>query len=115
MHSDEPTGGNIEVPISLYVENDVECDDDGILQVTTYIMQDEDDDDSVEFNVKFETIIAAAIDYYQQENNNDARNRMYCIAHELSRQAEKLRNKADDMDRGLYSDDLFKEEEKLPN
>jgi hypothetical protein len=39
---------------------------------------------------------------------------MYCIAHELSRQAEILRNKADYMDRGVYSDDLFDEDKVEP-
>jgi len=110
---DESTlvGEEVTLSVPIYVENDIECDADGNLQLQTFLYADKDDEEGTELSFMFNEVVDKCIEYYQEENNNDSRNRMYCIAHELSRQAEKLRNKADYMDRGLYSEDLFKDKE----
>ena len=45
--------------------------------------------------------------------NHNRTSDLYLLSHELFRLAEELRRKAEYMDRGLYSDDLFSSKEDL--
>ena len=118
MTNNQELGDEISITVPIYMETEIECDNEGVCKINTLVYPDkeasENEDPSAEVTVNFEDLIAGVIEYYQEENNADGRNGMYCIAHELSRQAEILRNKADIMDRGVYSDDLFDEEKVEP-
>lgn len=105
----EDTGEDVSLEIPIYVENDLEIDKDGNFNVQTFIYPD-GEENPVEVRVKFSSLIQNVIEYYNEDASVDGTNTLYCIAHELSRQAEVLRSKGDYMDRGVYSDDLFKEE-----
>ena len=107
----EDTGEDVILSIPVYVENDLEIDQDGNFNVQTFIFSEErEDEDPKEIKTKFSTLIKNVIDHFQEDATVDGTNTLYCIAHELSRQAEVLRSKGDYMDRGVYADDLFKED-----
>ena len=116
MTNNQELGDEISITVPIYMETEIECDNEGVCKINTLVYPDKaEEDPSAEVSVTLEDLIKGVIEYYQDETSTDSRNGMYCIAHELSRQAEILRNKADIMDRGVYSDDLFDEDKAEPD
>ena len=111
---DDTLGDEIIIPQKIFIENDIELDRDNTILVQTFVYADEEDEDPSEVTVKLEDMITNTIDYYAENMTNHNRTSdLYLLSNELFRLAEELRMKAEYMDRGLYSDDLFSSKEDL--
>jgi hypothetical protein len=110
MMNDEATGEDLVLEVPVYVENDLEIDKDGNFMIQTFLFLNDDDETPTEMKIKFSDLIQQTIDYVNDQPSTKGTNTLYCIAHELTHQAEVLRSKGDYMDRGVYSSDLFGEE-----
>lgn len=111
MDTPEEIGEDVSLDVPVYIENDLKIDPDGNFIVQTFVFPDGNDEaNSTEVRIKFSTLIKNVIEYCQEDPSAEATNTLYCIAHELTRQAEILRTKGDYMDRGVYSQDLFDED-----
>lgn len=95
------TGNDIKISQNVYVENDIEVDDQGNLSLVTFIYQD-DLDDPLQSRTDFDSVIENLIDYYR-EDVVPGRNQIYSIASELERSAEALRRAADNADTDYMS------------
>lgn len=111
MDTPEEIGEDVSLEIPVYVENDLDVDDEGNFIIQTFIFPD-GEENPTSIKIKFSTLVNNVIEYYQEDASVDGTNTLYCIAHELTRQAEILRTKGDYMDRGVYSKDLFDEDNK---
>jgi hypothetical protein len=89
------TDASLQVPVSL--EFDVDLDDDGVsyFVANVYIA---DTDDSQEIRVETEEVVESLSDFY---GDPEGYQHLYIVAHELSRVAEQLREKA-----GLIEDSI---------
>jgi len=88
----ESKSTSIEIPI--VVEWDLEVDLDGKFNIVSYIYHN-DNEDGTEARADFGAIIEDLIDYYAETASYpDGFGQLYCIAHELSRHAERLRTVA---------------------
>lgn len=79
-----------ELTVSLYCTNEFEVDRNGDSHIVNIIYVGEEDD-PVEVRVSLEEIIDDMISEYA---NPDGYQHLYMVAHELSRYAEELREKA---------------------
>tara|TARA_X000001036_G_scaffold248122_1_gene231276 strand:- start:8 stop:373 length:366 start_codon:yes stop_codon:yes gene_type:complete len=109
--NDDLVGDEANLTIPVYIENDIDTDEEGntIIQTFLYANRDSADEEGSEVAVTLNALIENTISYYVEEKSSDSANALYVLANDLSRQAEALRDKADYMDRGLYSDDMFVE------
>ena len=115
-YDDDLLGDEIDItdlitPVTIYVENDIDTDADGNTIIQTFIFANkensEEEDSSVEVTTTLNDLIDNTISYYVEEKSADSANALYILANDLSRHAETLRDKAEYMDRGLYTDDMF--------
>ena len=105
---------DVELNIKAFVDNDFEIDDDGWCYIVNLIYVEEED--PVEARVDLDGVIENLI-----EHNNDLNGYqdLFSVAHELSRQAERLREVAGRFEDGglgeshlqyvssLYADGVF--------
>ena len=96
----------IVIPVSMSVDTDLFIDNDGFFYLTIHVYQDEDD--SQEVKLPFGTLIENLLSFYKEEYGVDGYQDLYSIAHELTRQAEKLRESASNMEDSINNiGDLF--------
>jgi|TARA_B110000977_G_C10771490_1_gene374853 hypothetical protein len=97
-------GSDITLEIPVHVDHDFEVDADGISYIVTFLYID-DDEDAIETRVSLEGVTDDLCEYY---GDIDGYQRLYSIAHEFSRVAEKLRSTAGRIeDSSDAVDDLF--------
>lgn len=82
------TGASLQVHLEL--NNDIMVDDDGVSYLISNIYIS-DDDEAQEFRVPLDDMIEGLCDYY---GDIEGYQHLYVVAHELSRAAEVLREKA---------------------
>ena len=97
-------GSDITLEIPVHVDHDFEVDADGISYIVTFLYID-DDEDAIETRVSLEGVTDDLCEYY---GDIDGYQRLYSIAHEFSRVAEKMRATAGRIeDSSDAVDDLF--------
>ena len=97
-------GSDITLEIPIHVDHDFEVDADGVSYIVTFLYVD-DDEDAIETKVSLEGVTDDLCEYY---GDIDGYQRLYSIAHEFSRVAEKLRATAGRIeDSSDAVDDLF--------
>ena len=97
-------GSDITLEIPVHVDHDFEVDADGISYIVTFLYID-DDEDAIETRVSLEGVTDDLCEYY---GYIDGYQKLYSIAHEFSRVAEKLRSTAGRIeDSSDAVDDLF--------
>ena len=102
----DQNGVDTTIPLQLYVENDIEMDDDGACNLQTLMFLGEDDD-PIETSIPLEAVVETVIDTHREFGVNMYRS-LYSIAHEMARSAEKMRNAAGQMEDSLSAaEDLF--------
>lgn len=79
---------NLTVPI--VTEIDLDINPENILNIVAYIFPRQEDV-CAECRIEFEEVIDKLINYYETGEDRDNLNQIYSIAHELTRQAERLR------------------------
>jgi len=96
------TDASITVPISL--EFDIDVDDDGVSYFVGSLFVG-DDEDGQDIRVETDSVVEALCDYY---SDVDGYQHLYVVAHELTRIAEVLRDRAGTVeDSVLAVNDLF--------
>ena len=101
-----PNGVDITIPQQFYFENDLEIDDDGACELVTLVYV-ADEEDPIVVKASFESVISDVIEAYT-EMGVDQYQQIYSLAHELSRNAERLRSTAQQMeDSFTVVSDLF--------
>jgi hypothetical protein len=96
------TDASLHVPI--YLEHDVDVDDDGISYLVTTVFVG-DVDDAQEVRVPIDCTIESLCEIY---GDVDGYQHLYVVAHELSRASEELREKAGHIEDSVTSmNDLF--------
>ncbi|MDA9855364.1 hypothetical protein N9C80_02935 [Paracoccaceae bacterium] len=78
----------LQVPI--YLENDFEVDDDGVSFIVTSLFVG-DGEEAHEIRTQLDDVVEALCEFY---GDVDGYKHLYLVAHELSRAAEVLREKA---------------------
>lgn len=91
----------IELPLSI--QNDLEVDDNGTLNIITIILRE--DDESYEVKLDFDRIIENLLDHYDGMRDVSEAQQLYLISHELGRQAVRLRDVADLLEGGMLQDE----------
>lgn len=80
-----------ELNVPIYCTNEFDVDEDGNSYIVNVIYVGDDEDDPTEIRVELEDVIEEMIAEY---GDTDGYQFLYMIAHELSRQANALRSKA---------------------
>ena len=80
-----------ELNVPIYCTNEFDVDEDGNSYIVNVIYVGDDEDEPTEIRVGFEDVIEEMIAEY---GDTDGYQFLYMIAHELSRQANALRAKA---------------------
>lgn len=83
-------GQDIDLVVRAYVDNDFEIDDEGRCYVVSLIYTN-DEDEPYEASVDLEGVIDSLVDYY---GDLAGYQKLYALAHEFSRLAERLRDVA---------------------
>lgn len=97
---------DVDLSIRAFIDNDFEIDKHGRCSIVTLIFL-EDDEEPVEAQVELEGVVDGLLEFY---NDPHSYQKLYALAHEFSRQAERLREVAvriEDSDsavRDLYDD-----------
>ena len=81
-------GVDIGLTVPIYVDADIEVDDHDICNIVTLIYVG-DDEECYEARVALDVIVDGLIETFRDTYSY---NQLYVIAHELSRQAERLRS-----------------------
>ena len=95
---------DVDLVVRAFVDNDIEIDDNGRCYIVNLIYTN-DEDEPYEAKVDLDGVIENLIEYY---NDLQGYQGLYAIAHEFSRQAERLRDVAgrvedsDDVVRDLF-------------
>ena len=79
---------DIDLVVRAFVDNDIEIDDNGRCYIVSLIYTN-DEDEPIEARVDLDGVIENLIEYYSDLHGYQT---LYTIAHELSRQAERLRD-----------------------
>lgn len=82
---------DVELSVPVYVDNDIEVDDNGICRIVSLIYVGEEQDECVEARVDLSAVIDEIIEFYRDSHSY---HQMYMVAHELARSAERLRSVA---------------------
>jgi hypothetical protein len=98
-------GVNLDLEIPIYLEHDLEVDDDGTLFLNSFLYVGEEDD-STEIRIEFNPLVETAIDLAR--DFNDGYKQLYGIAHEFERHASRMRDLAEKMEDSVVNvGDLF--------
>lgn len=101
-----PNGVDITIPQQFYFENDLEIDAHGACELVTLVYV-ADEEDPIVVKASFESVISDVIEAYT-EMGVDQYQHLYSLAHELSRNAERLRSIAVGMEDSFTAvSDLF--------
>ncbi len=97
-------GSDITLEIPVHVDHDFEVDVDGISYIVTFLYVDEAED-AIETKVSLEGVTEDLCSFY---GDIDGYQKLYSIAHEFSRIAEKMRSTAGRIEDSADAvDDLF--------
>lgn len=101
-----------ELTVPIVTEVDLDINSENILNIVAYVYPRQEDN-GAECRVEFEEIIDKLINYYETQRDRDNLNQIYSIAHELSRQAERLRAVASKIEESEenYHPPLYEEDE----
>jgi len=98
---------NFHTPVLLDIELDhalsLDFDDDEGIVITTFLAQNKDDE-GAEVDTPLSLLIDEVIDLFQFDADFQS---LYCIAHELDRLTEKVRDTAQRMEDTTLVEDLF--------
>tara|TARA_R110001592_G_scaffold78975_1_gene236464 strand:- start:943 stop:1272 length:330 start_codon:yes stop_codon:yes gene_type:complete len=100
-------GSDIVLETSVHVDHDFEIDDHGVSNIVTFLYANDVDldEEANESRVSLEGVINGVIDFY---GDIDGYQKLYSIAHEFSRLAEKMRGVAGRIENSTDAvDDLF--------
>ena len=98
-------GVSLELEVPVYLEHDLEVDDDGTLYLNSFLYLS-DNDDSTEVRIEFQPIVETVIDIAR--DFGDGYKQLYGIAHEFERHADRMRDVASRMEDSLTNvGDLF--------
>ena len=80
-----------DLTVPIVTEIDLEINFNGVLDIVAYVFP-RAEDQGAECRVEFEEVIEKLINYYQTSDEQDSLTQIYSIAHELARQADRLRD-----------------------
>lgn len=96
----------------MSVDTDLVIDDDGYFYLSLDVYLNENEDESHEIKIPFSELVDDLLVFYKEEYGVDGYKTLYSVAHELSRQAERLRESAQSMEDSLTATaDLFDQED----
>tara|TARA_X000001382_G_scaffold127825_1_gene116338 strand:+ start:244 stop:621 length:378 start_codon:yes stop_codon:yes gene_type:complete len=84
------TNDHADLTVPIVTEIDLDINPENILNIVAYIFPRQEDT-CAECRIEFEEVIDKLINYYETGEDRDNLNQIYSIAHELTRQAERLR------------------------
>ena len=84
------TNDHADLTVPIVTEIDLDINPENILNIVAYIFPRQEDI-CAECRIEFEEVIDKLINYYETGEDRDNLNQIYSIAHELTRQAERLR------------------------
>ena len=107
------TNDHADLTVPIVTEIDLDINPENILNIVAYIFPRQEDV-CAECRIEFEEVIDKLINYYT-EADRDNLNQIYSIAHELTRQAERLRAVASKIEESedSYFPPLDEEEEEI--
>jgi hypothetical protein len=79
---------DIDLVVKAFIDNDIEIDEDGRCFIVTFVYTSEEDE-PVEARIDFDGVIESLVEYYSDLQGYQ---KLYVIAHELSRHADRLRD-----------------------
>lgn len=101
----EEYGQEVGVSVPLFVDADFYVDAEGYSTVTVLLWTGDEDQDAVEAPLDLEEIIESYIEVY---GTPDEYHKLYLLAHEFERLAERMREKAGTIEDSAYAiRDLF--------
>ena len=105
------TNDHADLTVPIVTEIDLDINSENILNIIAYIFPRQEDT-CAECRIEFEEVIDKLINYYT-EADRDNLNQIYSIAHELTRQAERLRAVASKIEESEenYHPPLYEEDE----
>lgn len=106
------TNDHAELTVPIVTEVDLDINSENILNIVAYIYPRQEDT-GAECRIEFEEIIDKLINYYETQRDRDNLNQIYSVAHELTRQAERLRDVASKIEESEenYHPPLYEEDE----
>lgn len=91
--------------LKMAADFDIEVDDYGVCYLVALIFTGDDDEPLHEARVKFDGVVDSVKEFLVDSNNYT---QLYTIAHELARQADRLREVAGNMEDSISAvEDLF--------
>ena len=98
-------GVSLDLEVPVYLEHDLEVDDDGTLYLNSFLYIG-DNDDSTEVRIEFQPLVETVVDVAR--DFNDGYKQLYGIAHEFDRHAARMRELAEKMEDSVVNiGDLF--------
>mgnify|MGYP001177013491 FL=1 len=85
------TNDTADLTVPIVTEIDLDINAENILNIVAYVFP-RAEDNGAECRVEFEEVIDKLINYYETADDQANLNQIYSIAHELTRQAERLRD-----------------------
>lgn len=82
-------GHTIQINVDVDIENDIEMDRDGVLNVVTMVFEDTDDD-PFEVRTPLNEIITGVIEYYADDLSREGYGEMYRLGHALRSASERV-------------------------
>ena len=79
----------IVIDIEIDVENDLEVDEDGVLNVVTFLYS-EAKDEPYEARISVESLIDGILEYYADDLSREGYGEMYRLGHELRKCSERV-------------------------
>ena len=106
------TNDHADLTVPIVTEIDLDINSENILNIIAYIFPRQEDT-CAECRIEFEEVIDKLINYYETSEDRDNLNQIYSIAHELFRQAERLRAVASKIEESEenYHPPLYEEDE----
>jgi|TARA_R100000951_G_scaffold36334_2_gene31095 hypothetical protein len=92
MNKDYGQDLTLEVPI--FIDNDLQVDDHGVLNLSCTLYLDLDDGPQT-FKVPFYSMTDAIVEFHTEEKDY---NQLYAIANELTKESERIREVADQIE-----------------
>lgn len=79
----------IMIDVEIDVENDLEVDEDGVLNVVTFLYSDANEE-AHETRVSVDALIDGILEYYADDLSREGYGEMYRLGHELRQCAERV-------------------------
>lgn len=82
-------GASTQIPVDIHVENALEANEDGDLEMVTYLFPGEDEN-GVECRLSFREMIDELIEEHRDDFTGEGLRQIFDLSHELARAAELL-------------------------